>query len=163
MWIRHHTHCSVESVTERGKVVPSLYSVRGRGRQVVETWTGRVWQRIRPSKMTQEYVSWSCSSPPPTPPNKNHRQNRPVNRTDRRETGLEMTCCPGRDLLWVQITQSYPNQLRFSNLPSLVTLLFTPSSRKDFGKVKTSFPTMSWSVLVGHQIWGMKECSTHLV
>ncbi len=34
-----------------------------------------------------------------------------------RETGLEMPCCPANDLLWVQITQSYPNRLRFSRLP----------------------------------------------
>jgi hypothetical protein len=34
-----------------------------------------------------------------------------------RETGLEMPCCPDNDLLWVQITQSYPNRLRFSSLP----------------------------------------------
>ena len=33
----YHTHCSVESVTERGAVVPSW--VCGRGRQVVVTWT----------------------------------------------------------------------------------------------------------------------------
>jgi hypothetical protein len=40
--------------------------------------------------------------------------NRPVNR---RETGLEMTCFPASDLLWVQITQSYPNPLRFWSIP----------------------------------------------
>ncbi len=39
MWIRHYTHWSEESVTERGVVVPSLSSVRGRGRRVVDTWT----------------------------------------------------------------------------------------------------------------------------
>jgi hypothetical protein len=44
-------------------------------------------------------------------------ENRPANRTDSRETGLEMPCCPTSDLLWVQITQSYPNRLRFSTLP----------------------------------------------
>ena len=37
MCIRHHTHCSVESVAERGAAAPSLSLVRGRGRQVVET------------------------------------------------------------------------------------------------------------------------------
>ena len=35
-----------------------------------------------------------------------------------RETGLEMPCFPASDLLWVQITQSYPNRLRFWILPS---------------------------------------------
>ncbi len=52
-------------------------------------------------------------------------ENRPVNRPASRETGIEMPCFPGSDLLWVQITQSYPNRLRFWILPSpesLVTL-----------------------------------------
>ena len=40
-------------------------------------------------------------------------ENRPANRSVRRETGLEMPCFPASDLLWVQITQSYPNRLRF--------------------------------------------------
>jgi hypothetical protein len=54
-------------------------------------------------------------------------ENRPTNRPPSRETGLEMSCwpqtgldmpsCPDGDLLWVQITQSYPNRLRFSSLP----------------------------------------------
>jgi hypothetical protein len=44
-------------------------------------------------------------------------ENRPANRPASRETGLEMPCCPPNDLLWVQITQSYPNRLRFSSLP----------------------------------------------
>jgi hypothetical protein len=43
-------------------------------------------------------------------------ENRPVNRSASRKTGLEMSCWPPIDLLWVQITQSYPNQLRFSSL-----------------------------------------------
>ncbi len=44
-------------------------------------------------------------------------ENMPANRSSTRETGLEMPCCPPNDLVWVQITQSYPNRLRFSNLP----------------------------------------------
>jgi hypothetical protein len=44
-------------------------------------------------------------------------ENRSPNSPPRRETGMEMPCCPPIDLLWVQITQSYPNRLRFSNLP----------------------------------------------
>jgi hypothetical protein len=44
-------------------------------------------------------------------------ENSPVNSPASRETGLEMPCCPPSDLLWVQITQSYPNRLRFSSLP----------------------------------------------
>ena len=40
-------------------------------------------------------------------------ENRPVNRAASRETGLEMPCFPAFDLLWVQITQSYANRLRF--------------------------------------------------
>ena len=43
-------------------------------------------------------------------------ENRFANRLASRETGLEMPCCPANDLLWVQITQSYPNRLRFSRL-----------------------------------------------
>ncbi len=35
----HHTHWSVESVVVRGTSDPSLSSVCGRGRRVVETWT----------------------------------------------------------------------------------------------------------------------------
>jgi hypothetical protein len=38
-------------------------------------------------------------------------------RCENRTTGLEMSCCPVNELLWVQITQSYPNRLRFSSLP----------------------------------------------
>jgi hypothetical protein len=41
----------------------------------------------------------------------------PANRPASRETGLEMPCCPASDLLWVQISQCYPNRLRFSSLP----------------------------------------------
>jgi hypothetical protein len=37
MYIRHHPHCSVESVTERGATAPSLSSVCGRGHQVVDS------------------------------------------------------------------------------------------------------------------------------
>jgi hypothetical protein len=40
-----------------------------------------------------------------------------VNRFGSRETGLEIPCCPTIDLLWVHITQSYPNRLRFSSVP----------------------------------------------
>jgi hypothetical protein len=36
MCIRHHTHCSVESVTERGAAAPPLSSACGRGRQGVK-------------------------------------------------------------------------------------------------------------------------------
>jgi hypothetical protein len=39
------------------------------------------------------------------------------NRPASRGTGLEMPCCPASDLLWVQITQSYPNRLKFSSSP----------------------------------------------
>jgi hypothetical protein len=42
MCIKHHTHCSVESVVERGTSVPSLSSVCGTGRWVVETRTSHV-------------------------------------------------------------------------------------------------------------------------
>jgi hypothetical protein len=42
MCIRHHTHYSVESVAERGAAGPSLSSVCGRGRRVVETWTSHM-------------------------------------------------------------------------------------------------------------------------
>ncbi len=44
-------------------------------------------------------------------------ENRTANRPASRETGLEMPCYPASDLLWVQITQSYPDRLRFSSLP----------------------------------------------
>jgi hypothetical protein len=44
-------------------------------------------------------------------------ENRSSNRPPNRETGLEIPCCPASDLLWVQITQSYPNRLRFSSIP----------------------------------------------
>ncbi len=36
MCIKHQTHCSVESVTERGAETPSLSSMCGTGRRVVE-------------------------------------------------------------------------------------------------------------------------------
>ncbi len=44
-------------------------------------------------------------------------ESRTANRPVSRETGLEMPCSPANDLLWVQITQSYSNRLRFSSLP----------------------------------------------
>jgi hypothetical protein len=44
-------------------------------------------------------------------------ENSPVNSPARRETGLEIPCYTASDLLWVQITQSHPNRLRFSSLP----------------------------------------------
>jgi hypothetical protein len=43
--------------------------------------------------------------------------NSPPNSPGIRETGMVMPCCPPIDLLWVQITQSYPNRLRFWTLP----------------------------------------------
>jgi hypothetical protein len=46
-----------------------------------------------------------------------------------------MPCCPASDLLWVQITQSYPNRLRFSSLPCKVGnggVFHTP--RADFSR-----------------------------
>jgi len=42
MCIKHHTHCSVESVTERGTSDPSLSSMCGTGRRVVDAWTSHV-------------------------------------------------------------------------------------------------------------------------
>jgi hypothetical protein len=42
MCIKQHTHFSVESVTERGASVPSLSSVCGTGRRVVEVRTVHV-------------------------------------------------------------------------------------------------------------------------
>jgi hypothetical protein len=39
---KHHIHCSVESVAERGAAAPSPSSMSGRGNQVVETWTEHV-------------------------------------------------------------------------------------------------------------------------
>ncbi len=44
-------------------------------------------------------------------------ENRPANRPASREKRLEMPCCPANDLQRIQITQSYPNRLRFSSLP----------------------------------------------
>ena len=64
-------------------------------------------------------------------------ENRPGNRPTRRETGLEMPCLPSNDLLWVQITQSYPNRLRFWRLPSPESpchTLIDPIFQKFFGK-----------------------------
>jgi hypothetical protein len=52
-------------------------------------------------------------------------ENSPANRSANRETGLEMPCFPPSDQLWVQITQSYPNRLRFSRF----TLSSIPLSR----------------------------------
>ncbi len=46
MCIRHHTYYSVESVTERYPVGPSLSSVCEGGRQVVETWTSHVFVQV---------------------------------------------------------------------------------------------------------------------
>ncbi len=80
-------------------------------------------------------------------------ENRPANRLASRETGLEMPCCPANDLLWVQITQSYPNRLRFSSLPC------PQSPCHD----KTSSPTKPLAGLAGHQRWGMEECVARLV
>ncbi len=103
---RHHTHCSVESVMERGVPTPSLSLVCGRDRRVVETWTTHmsvqvieerrphlrwsdtccnetpttqyiiynikrtVWNSCHPAQTSQQHVTWSSSSHPPTPPRK---------------------------------------------------------------------------------------------
>ena len=64
-------------------------------------------------------------------------ENRPANRPANRETGLEMPCCPASDLLWVQITRSYPNRLRFWRLPfpeSPCHGVIDPRLQKFFGK-----------------------------
>jgi hypothetical protein len=75
----------------------------------------------------------------------------PANRPASRETGLQMPCCPAGDLLWVQITQSYPNRLRFSSLPcpqSPCHTVIYPVFREGF-----SFPTKpcraSWAPKMG--------------
>jgi hypothetical protein len=62
MCIRHHTHCSVESVAERGAAAPSLSSVRGRGRQVVETGASHavVLADARPQKKTLSHIRAKC-------------------------------------------------------------------------------------------------------
>jgi hypothetical protein len=68
-------------------------------------------------------------------------ENRPANRPADRETGLEMPCCPPSDLLWVQITQSYPNRLRFSSSESLSSL-----SRLGWGLERRGTGSLSSSV-----------------
>jgi hypothetical protein len=93
-------------------------------------------------------------------------ENRPANRPASRETGLEMPCCPASDLLWVQITQSYPNRLRFSSLPcpqSPCHAVIEPVFKEGFfPKVKTSFPTKPFAGLSRAQKVG-EECSAHLL
>ena len=49
----------------------------------------------------------------------------------------EMPCCPTDDLLWVQITRSYPNRLRFWRLPfpeSPCHGVIDPRFQKYFGR-----------------------------
>jgi hypothetical protein len=105
-------------------------------------------------EQSEEGADLRCENSPP---------NRPVNR----ETGLEMPCFPPCDQLWVQITQSYPNRLRFSRLPcpqSPCHVVIDPVFKEGFFfKVKTSFPTETLAGVTGHQRWGMEECSTRLV
>ena len=53
-----------------------------------------------------------------------------------------MPCFPASDLLWVQITQSYPNRLRFSSLPcpqSPCHALISPVFQEGFFKGKNFF------------------------
>ncbi len=57
-----------------------------------------------------------------------------------------MPCCSPIDLLWVQITQSYPNRLRFSSLPCPQSPCHT-----------VIYPVVQAGFL------GMEECSAHLV
>ncbi len=94
-------------------------------------------------------------------------ENRPPNRSASRKTGLEMSCFPPIDQLWVQITQSYPNRLRFSRLPCpqspCHTVIDPVFKGRIFLKVKTSFPTKTLVRVSGHQRWGMEECSSRLV
>ncbi len=65
MYIRHHTHCSVESVTERGAGVPSLSSVCGRGRQVVKNFNARVLSRaVRVGDTFTMVLKHAATKPP---------------------------------------------------------------------------------------------------
>ena len=63
MCIRHHTHCSVESVVGRGAAAPSLSSVWGRGRQVVNTSTRAYCPEQRdsgtPSRRSWSMLQWN--------------------------------------------------------------------------------------------------------
>ncbi len=82
------------------------------------------------------------------------------------ETGLEMPCFPASDLLWVQITQSYPNRLRFWILPSPESPCHTvidPSFQKFLEKDKNFFFHQPLTGLSWAPRWGMEEGSTHLV
>ena len=60
-------------------------------------------------------------------------ENRSANSPVRRETGLKMPCCPAINLLRVQITQSYPNRLRFWTLPCPESPCHSVCSNKDGG------------------------------
>ncbi len=91
-------------------------------------------------------------------------ENSPPNSPASRETGLEIPCCPASGLLWVQITQSYPNRLRFWILTcpeSPCHTVIDPSFQEVFWrKIKLLFhqplTRPSWAPR-----WGMEECSTH--
>ena len=57
---------------------------------------------------------------------------------------MEMSCCPDSDLLLVQITQSYPNRLRFWRLPfpeSPCHGVIDPNFQKFFGTLCRLFHT----------------------
>jgi hypothetical protein len=66
MWIRHHTHCSLESVVERGPGDPSLSSVCERGRRVVETSTGYMYAQGLEDRITVRDGLEVCCSETPT-------------------------------------------------------------------------------------------------
>jgi hypothetical protein len=59
MCMRHHTHCSVESVVERGPADPLLSSVCGRGRRVVETSTVHMSVQGLEDRISDHRSRWS--------------------------------------------------------------------------------------------------------
>ena len=100
-------------------------------------------------------------------------ENRPANRAAIRETGMEMPCFPASDLLWVQITQSYPNRLRFWILPSpespeldyscLLKSTFTQASHDRGFKTCQTPATYPECIFCGRKYrWGVVYVECHM-
>jgi hypothetical protein len=64
MCIKHHNHCSVESVAERGAAAPLLSSMRGTGRRVVETLTTHVPRVSRIRDTVRDCLAHSAAKIP---------------------------------------------------------------------------------------------------
>ncbi len=142
---KHHTHCSVESVTERGATDPSPSSIRGLGRRVVEAWTAHVLPRTIEDRgppswwsedMLQRNPHYSTYNIHPglfgtrvvlrkrlnsTRPGVPHPLPRPPHRTHAKDShpkpANDRTLTPSRPRIWSPLAIEQQRRTRPNNLP----------------------------------------------